>query len=48
MEALTNISDWLFDLSKPVYMLHPNFKFWECSITNKTLTFKVGKLRDGT
>lgn len=44
---IANIEDWAFDLSAPVYLLHPNYKFWEVRVTGKTLTFRVGKLRDG-
>jgi|688.fasta_scaffold978909_1 hypothetical protein len=36
-----------YDLSKPVYMVHPLSKFWEVKIDVKTVTFRVGKLKDG-
>jgi hypothetical protein len=41
------IHDWLFNLDGPVYLIHPNYKFWEIKITGKALNFRVGKLRDG-
>jgi hypothetical protein len=44
MQAETAISEWLFNLSQPVYLIHPNFKFWEASQSAKTLTFRAGKL----
>jgi hypothetical protein len=42
----TNISDWLFNLTQPVYLIHPNFKFWEIGQSGKTLTFRIGKLNN--
>ncbi len=44
---MTNISDWEFDLSAPVYLIHPNYKFWEVRLDGKTVHFRVGKLKDG-
>lgn len=44
----TQIAEWIFDLSQPVYLLHPNFKFWEVKLNGKNVTFRVGKLRHGT
>ncbi len=44
----TKIADWLFDFSAPIYLIHPNFKFWEVSIAAKSLSMRVGKLRDAT
>lgn len=44
----TKIADWLFDFSSPVYLIHPNFKFWEVLINGKSLSIRVGKLRDTT
>lgn len=41
------IHDHYYDLSKPVYMLHPLSKFWEVRIDVKTVTFRVGKVKDG-
>jgi predicted DNA-binding WGR domain protein len=29
-------------------MLHPNNKFWETTLTGSTVTFRVGKIKDGT
>lgn len=42
-----DIADWEFDLSSPVYLIHPNYKFWEVTSSGKKLVFRVGKLRDG-
>lgn len=47
MNSQTQVLDWQFDLTSPVYLLHPNYKFWELKLAGKTLTFRVGKLRDG-
>lgn len=44
----TKIADWLFDFSAPIYLIHPNFKFWEVTVTAKSLSMRVGKLRDTT
>ena len=41
------IHEHLYDLSKPVYMIHPQNKFWEVKIDNKTVIFRVGKTKDG-
>lgn len=42
------ICDYEFDLSKPIFLLHPNDKFWEVTIEGATVTFRVGKIRGGT
>lgn len=42
----TKISEWVFDFSAPIYLVHPNFKFWEVSLVGKALNMRVGKLRD--
>lgn len=44
----TKIADWLFDFSSPIYLVHPNFKFWEVNLTGKALNMRVGKLRGDT
>jgi len=41
------VSDWLFNLSEPVYLDHPNYKFWELKLAGKNVTFRVGKVKDG-
>ena len=41
------IASYQFDLSKPVYLLHPSNKFWEVSRTSLGVKFRVGKLKDG-
>ena len=41
------IANYEFDLSKPVYLLHPKNKFWEVSRTAVGVKFRVGKLKDG-
>ena len=43
---LENISGWMFDLSKPIYLLNPNNKFWEVTLSGVNLRFRVGKIRD--
>ncbi len=41
----TRILDWNFNLDAPVYLIHPNFKFWELRANGKVLTFRVGKAK---
>ena len=41
------ICDYEVDLSKPVYLLHPNDKFWEVKMHGVNVTFRVGKVRAG-
>jgi len=41
------ILDYYYDLSKPVYFLHPSNKFWEVTLTGATVHFRVGKIKDG-
>jgi hypothetical protein len=40
------ILDHYYDMSKPIYMLHPQNKFWEVKLDNKNVTFRVGKVKD--
>lgn len=42
---LETISGWVFDLSKPVYLIHPNHKFWEVTMDGVNVQFRVGKLK---
>ena len=42
----THISDWIFNLANPVYLIHPNFKFWELKLTGKNIAYRVGKVKD--
>jgi hypothetical protein len=42
----THISNWLFDLTKPIYLIHPNYKFWEVKQSGKSLSFRAGKLQN--
>lgn len=45
MKAQTeNIGGYEFDLSKRVYLHHPNNKFWEITVNGKSVTYRVGKL----
>ena len=41
------IVDHEYDLTKPVYMIHPANKFWEVTINGRNVTFRVGKLKKG-
>ena len=41
------IAGYEVDLSKPVYLLHPNFKFWEANIDGLKITFRAGKIKNG-
>lgn len=41
------IGEWKFDFSKPIFMEHPNFKFWEVTINDRSVKFRVGKMKDG-
>ena len=41
------IVDHEYDLTQPVYMIHPGNKFWEVTLAGKNVTFRVGKLRNG-
>ena len=41
------ICDYEVDLSKPVYLVHPNDKFWEVKMSGVSVTFRVGKNRGG-
>ena len=43
---MEEISGWVFDLSKPVLLLHPNEKFWEATLDGRTLSFRVGKIEN--
>ncbi len=40
------IADHLYDLSKPVFFLHPNNKFWEITLEGIKVTFRVGKIKN--
>jgi hypothetical protein len=41
------ILDHYYDFSKPVYMLHPQNKFWEVKLDVKNVTYRVGKVKEG-
>jgi hypothetical protein len=41
------ICNYEVDLSKPVYLLHPNDKFWEVTLAGNNCSFRVGKVRAG-
>lgn len=41
------ILDHHYDFSKPVYMLHPQNKFWEVKLDIKNVTYRVGKVKEG-
>ena len=43
---LETISGWVFDLNNPVYLIHPNHKFWEVTMDGVNVKFRVGKLKD--
>jgi hypothetical protein len=43
MEA---IHGYYYDLSKPVYLIHPSNKFWEVTMNGVNLKFRVGKCKD--
>lgn len=40
------ILDHHYDISKPVYMMHPQGKFWEVKLAGKNVTFRVGKVKE--
>ena len=40
------ILDHYYDMSKPIYMLHPQNKFWEVRLDNKNVKYRVGKVKD--
>ena len=44
---IESIAGWKFDFSKPIYLEHPNYKFWELTLTDNNIKFRVGKVRDG-
>jgi len=39
------ILDHLYDLSKPVYLVHPQNKFWEVKLDANNVIFRVGKIK---
>lgn len=41
------ICDYEFDLTKPVLLHHPNAKFWEVNLSGVSVTFRVGKIKEG-
>jgi hypothetical protein len=43
---METILDYEFDLTKPVYMLHPNNKFWETTLNGSNVIFRIGKIKD--
>lgn len=32
LHMTVRISDWDFNLVNPVYLIHPNYKFWEAKV----------------